>query len=271
MTWHPAGAAVAAYARDALPEAEAWSVEAHLGTCPRCRALVADALDGPVAALVHTVGARIVLPPQLPAVAGTRRRRQWLMARIGPAARAPYLLAVVAIALGAMLLDVVGPASEMGTSWLAVLAPVLPVLGVALSYGPGIDPLHETTASTPRGGLYLLLWRTLTALAVSVPLTAALGAAAQSIVPDASPAVWLLPALALTVATLALGTVVPLHAAAAVLGSAWLVAVAGPALTRRAPVVLDPDLVPAWTAFALVAAAALIARRGALVRAPDLR
>lgn len=273
--WHPADAAVAAYARDALPEAQAWSVEAHLGTCPRCRRLLAASLPGtPAGDLVGAVAHRIVLPPQPPAVAGTRWRRRWLMARVGPAARGPYLLAVAVIALAAVLLDVLGPGFASGASWVAALAPVLPALGVAASYGPGTDPLHEVTASTPRGGLYLLLWRTLVALVVSVPLAAVLGAVASATVdaaPSVSPSVWLLPALALTAATLALGTVVALPRAAVLLGSAWVLAVVGPTWTERAPGVLDPGLTPVWLTVAAVAAVALVARRSALVRAVDPR
>lgn len=274
-TWHPADGAVRAYAHGALPEAESWSVEAHLGACPRCRGLVAHAVAGtPVAAMVRGVGERLVLPPQPSVPAGTRWRRSWLMARVGPAARGPYLLAVASIAVTAVLLDVLGPQLVSGASWVAALAPVLPALGVAASYGPGADPLHEVTAATPRGGLYLLLWRTLTALVVSVPLAAVLGAGAVlagSSAASVSPSVWLLPALALTTATLALGTVLPLPAAAAVLGSSWLVAVAGPSLSRQAPVVLEPGFAPLWLTVAGVAGVALVARRGALSRTPDPR
>ncbi|MFF6905713.1 hypothetical protein ACFY9Q_07225 [Streptomyces sp. NPDC012389] len=52
---------------------------------------------------------------------------------------------------------------------LLVTAPVLPLAGVALSYGRHADPLYEVVTSTPSGGLRLLLIRAAAVLAVSVP------------------------------------------------------------------------------------------------------
>ena len=68
----------------------------------------------------------------------------------------PWLAMVVGVTLVALLLDL----SDTGSgevSLVLLLAPVLPVLGVAASWSRGLDPAYELTASVPRAGLYLVL------------------------------------------------------------------------------------------------------------------
>ncbi|GAA4939505.1 hypothetical protein GCM10023238_01470 [Streptomyces heliomycini] len=61
---------------------------------------------------------------------------------------APWLPAVLLVAVGAVALAH-GAAFAHARPWLLALAPVVPVAGVALSYGPHADPKHEITAATP--------------------------------------------------------------------------------------------------------------------------
>ncbi|WP_371792168.1 hypothetical protein OG285_24000 [Streptomyces sp. NBC_01471] len=112
---------------------------------------------------------------------------------------------------------------------LLALAPVVPVAGVAVSHGRHADPMHEIVASTPSGGLRLLLIRTATVLVTGVPLLT--GAEALLPADDGVPgaATWLLPGLALTLGSLALGSYVGCRAAAAALGTGWACAVLLPA------------------------------------------
>lgn len=108
---------------------------------------------------------------------------------------------------------------------LLALAPVVPVAGVAMSHGRHADPMHEIVASAPSGGLRLLLIRTAAVLLAGVPLLT--GAEALLPAGDGVPgaATWLLPGLALTLGSLALGSYVGCRAAAAVLGAVWACAV----------------------------------------------
>jgi hypothetical protein len=184
-------------------------------------------------------------------------------------------VAVLAVALGAVALAY-GAGSGTARPLLLALAPVVPVVGVALSYGPHADPLHEIAAATPRGGLRLLLTRTAAVLAVSLPLLTLAGLLLPaSGAPGA--AAWLLPGLALTLASLALAGWVGSRAATAVTGGGWCAAVLVPApagpeaslahLTDRLSACLDGPLVQgAWAAGAVLCAALLAARRTAYDR-----
>ncbi|MFC8421634.1 zf-HC2 domain-containing protein [Streptomyces sp. NPDC057236] len=191
---------------------------------------------------------------------------------LGPAVRGAWLPAVLLVAVGAVALAH-GAGFADARPWLLALAPVVPVAGVALSYGPHADPMYEITAATPSAGLRLVLMRTAAVLAVSLPLLTLAGALLPSTdTPNA--AAWLLPGLALTLASLALAGYVGLRAATAVTGGGWLCAVLGPVLAAPGGPTdaLGPRLssyfggAPAqggWAAAAVLSAALLAARRPA--------
>ncbi|MEU0113571.1 zf-HC2 domain-containing protein [Streptomyces bobili] len=196
----------------------------------------------------------------------------------GPAVRGAWSVAVLVVALGAVALGY-GAGVAGARPLLLALAPVVPVLGVALSYGPHADPVHEIAAASPSGGLRLLLTRTVAVLLVSLPLLTLAGLLLPgSGAPGA--AAWLLPGLALTLASLALAGYVGSRAGAAVTGGGWLCAVLAPALTspsgapsarlaERLSGVLDGPLAQgSWAAAAVLCAAALAARRSVYDRLP---
>ncbi|MFC9287164.1 zf-HC2 domain-containing protein, partial [Streptomyces sp. NPDC057052] len=146
----------------------------------------------------------------------------------GPAVRGAWSVAVVVVALGAVALAYGAGVTGVRPLLLA-LAPVVPVLGVALSYGPHADPVHEIAAASPGGGLRLLLTRTAAVLLVCLPVLTLAGLLLPgSGAPGA--AAWLLPGLALTLATLALAGYVGPRPGAVVTGGGWLCAVLAPAL-----------------------------------------
>lgn len=210
------------------------------------------------------------------------RARIWAsrLARVlwaaGPAVRGAWLPAVLLVALGAVALAYGADRAGVRPLLLAV-APVVPVAGVALSYGRHADPLHEITAATPSAGLRLVLTRTAAVLAVSLPLLTLAGALVPA---SAGPgaAAWLLPGLALTLASLALAGFTGFRTAAAVTGGGWLVAVLAPALATPGDRLSDRvaerlssclDGVPAqggWAAAAVLCALVLAARRPAYDR-----
>ncbi|MFE8012647.1 zf-HC2 domain-containing protein [Streptomyces antibioticus] len=147
----------------------------------------------------------------------------------GPAVRGGWLVAVLAVAVGAVALAY-GAGVDGTRPLLLAIAPVVPVAGVALSYGRHADPLYELVASTPSGGLRLLLTRSAAVLAVSLPLLTLTGLLLPAPgTPNA--AAWLLPGLALTLTALALAGYIGLRAATAVTGGGWLATVLVPALT----------------------------------------
>ncbi|MEO3816998.1 zf-HC2 domain-containing protein [Plantactinospora sp. B24E8] len=246
---HLADVVLRAYAEDRLADVDAWSVEAHLDRCPACRGRLP--LDEATVHLVDEVGAalRDRLPVQGRARPGTRWRRSAVLLGAGPAARAGWVGSVaVTLALVAAVATDILPMKP----WVLLLAaPVLPVLGVASSYGRHTDPLHDLVASTPYAGLRIVLWRTLSVLAVAVPVSLAAGAVSGIGVPG----LWLLPCLTLTVLTLGLGAVVEPYRAGIGVAVGWALLVLAPVGGDR---LVAPAAVPGWLTAAAVAVALMV-------------
>lgn len=240
---------------------EVWALEAHLEACGPCRdrlSAVVRAAVPPAAALVDTVWSG--LEPRL-ATATTmphrRRRSAQLSAWMTPV-MAPWLAMSAGVTLIALLLDLAGSVSG-DVSLVLLLAPLLPVGGVAASWSRGVDPAYELTVAAPRAGLYLVLRRTTSVLAVVVPMLLVGGWAT-----GVTAAQWLLPCLAFTSATLALGGVVGVTRAALVLAVVWTVLIAAPTLaTSRTPFALQSGGLPGWALLLALGTGVVIARRGA--------
>ncbi|MEU1287627.1 zf-HC2 domain-containing protein [Kitasatospora sp. NPDC005856] len=245
-----------------------WALEAHLETCAPCRSHLAAsvATEAPgVAALVDTV--RAGLEPRLDeAVTRPSRwhRPSWVSSWLTPV-MTPWLAMTAVVTLVALLLDVAAPPDFLGgSSVVSLLAPVLPLCGVAASWSSGLDPAHELTASTARAGLPLLLRRTTSALLVVLPALLLGG----WLTGTTTAAQWLLPSLAFTSTALALGSVIGVTRAAVGLAVAWGVVVVAPAaVTGRFPSVLQlalqPDRLPLWGLLLALGTGAVIARRDA--------
>ena len=167
---------------------------------------------------------------ELDAPARSKLERVLLMLRMPePIARTlvatPALRRAWFVATGVALLFGLGAAdtSKPGASLLMLLAlaPMVPVVGVTLAYGPGSDPAHEVTVATPISGLRLVLLRSAAVVACSI------GAAgiATLLLRDKTwmSIAWLVPSLALPAVCLALSTYMPPRRAAVVVGVLWLV------------------------------------------------
>jgi hypothetical protein len=103
------------------------------------------------------------------------------------------------------------------------LAPLIPLVGVALAFGPRVDPTHEVALAAPIDGFRLFLIRAVTVVGAS---TLAL-LIVSLLVPSGGPhrVAWLLPALAGTTVTMALSTRFDPRMAAAAVAVGWLVIV----------------------------------------------
>ena len=106
---------------------------------------------------------------------------------------------------------------------LLVVAPLLPLAGVAISFGPRVDPTYEVTVVAPMQTFRLLLLRCAAVLTTTTLLTAA----ASLALPASGPVVlgWLAPALALTLLALALTPRLGPVPAAVTVGTGWAVLV----------------------------------------------
>lgn len=276
-TWHVPERQLVHLVSGEGPASGAWSVEQHLAACAPCRERLATvgAVDPRMVRSLGAVRDRLLddLPTQSPVVPAGPRRRLTVLALGGPAARVPFLLAVIGVLAAAVLLDARGTSplgavltvDAGGTAWLRLLAPLLPVAGVGVAYGPGTDPAHEVLAATPAGGLRLLLQRTASVLAVTVPAAAVVGA----VTGGWAGVTWLLPALAFTAATLATGTLTRLDRAAAGWALVWVMVAGAPLLRPRLGAVVDPVASTGWGCVVLVVACVVLAVRRDRVRMPS--
>lgn len=241
MTTHISPAMIAHYAdrESDLDEVTVWSIEVHLEECADCRALMAAGTTGDTVALLARIAASLDEEIAAGPVPAPRRRwsavpDRWLVWHL-----VPWLTMTVAVLGCAVLLQAVQPSLP---SLVALLAPVAPLPAVAIAWSRRTDPAWELIASTPAAGLAILLWRTAAVLTVIVPALAV--ATSRTSV---SLALTLLPCLAFTAATIALGAFVGVRLAAIVLGAGWALAVVLPAfLTAELPAVLRPGSSLAW-------------------------
>jgi hypothetical protein len=260
MTTHPEHASPGLLRRYAdgdtgLATEVVWAVEVHLESCGDCRALLAAEATA-VTPLVEQVWAGLAPSPAPAPVRRVRWPATWATPAMGPWFAMTALVTVLALVADRLV-------APPYPSFALLLAPIAPVAGVAAAWARGADPAHEVVAATPRAGLHLVLRRTVAVLAVVIPLLA--------LTTWTSPLRWLLPCLAFTVATLALGGFVGVRRAAVGLVAAWAVLVVGPSLvTARPPAVLEPAAVGAWAAV-LVACAVVVRLRAAAFARLDSR
>ncbi|MFE0171659.1 zf-HC2 domain-containing protein [Streptomyces sp. NPDC059002] len=282
------------YALGTLPDAALYAAEEHLDACDHCTGLlVREVRGGPYGARLDGVHARVLAavlsgaPADAPApgagaVRSGPRARALSALRAAPALRWSWAAALLAVCAAGVVLARLAASRELSTGGLLPLllmgAPLLPLLGVAMSYGPRADPFHEVASVTPSGGLKLLLWRSGQVLAVCLPLLTLTGFLLPSGDGALSAAAWLLPALGMALATLALGSWLGCGPAAVLTGGGWLLAVGVPLAGRlavrrdlRPPFgeaaqgalrpLMDTVAQGTWTAIALTCCAVLYARR----------
>jgi hypothetical protein len=222
-TWHADPAALHAYAAGDSDPVTAASIEAHLTTCGTCRTSLVPAV-APVR--LQAIFAEVVERTDGPR-AGILER---FLHRLGISSDTARLLCATPLIRGSWLVSVLAVVvfaaiaahtSSGGTLAFLVLAPLAPVVGVAVAFGRGGDPWYEVGVATPYPAMRLLLIR-----ATAVLATKAAGAGVASLVlPGSEIAAWLLPALALAGVTLAASERVEPYIAAATVTAAWIVAV----------------------------------------------
>ncbi|MFH9734695.1 zf-HC2 domain-containing protein [Streptomyces sp. NPDC017260] len=240
-TWHVDEDDLRAYARGELAAPVLWSADAHLTACAHCREVLAEVSDR--AAL--DIGWER-LDAELDAPRPGRLEGLLLRCGVGdatarllaatPVLRRSWLGAVVAVLLTTLAVAFAAGAVRTPTLFLA-FAPLLPLAGVALAYGPALDPTYEMAVVSPMHGFRLLMIRTVAVLAVALGVN---GLATLALPGYGLRALaWLLPGLALTATGLAL-------------------------TPRLGPVAAPSAVAGAWVAVLLVADAARAAEDGPL-------
>ncbi|RYP83174.1 hypothetical protein EKO23_19780 [Nocardioides guangzhouensis] len=255
--WHADDALLAAYVAGRTRPPVTASVEMHLLGCATCRAGIAALVD---ADPLRGVWDRVVDEVQSPQPGPVERvaahvglsGRDALLVAAAPAVRGAWLLGLLVCLLFSILAATQG--APQGSTLFLVVAPLVPVAAVAFAYGQDVDPLWETTLAAPYSPLRLVLLRSVSVVAVALPL--ALVAAPVLPGPPWVAGAWLLPAAACCALTLALSTWVDVGRAALGVGGVWasaVVAVAGP--LGRAVQVLDAPVLPAYLILAVAASA----------------
>ena len=260
------------YCELSVTAATAAAVEAHLMSCASCRAKLADLSTSMQDGLVtqQSVWDGVLERVDRPTRSITERLLGVLQVRpdtakllaTTPALRLAWLVAVVfvaAFAVAAARMEGDGP-------WLLlVIAPLLPVAGVATAYGPALDPTYEIGVAAPMSGLRLTMLRTLAVIATTMPLLAV----AALVAPGGGWTVfgWVLPSFALVAITLALSTAISPERAGVVVGVGWLVVVVVLIDRGRAGDFVDRSLIfsssgqATVAVFAAIAAAIVVTRK----------
>lgn len=262
MTWHIDPVMLERYCRGDLGEASVMSAEAHLLACADCRSAltpgvdadalermwlgVRDAMDAPRARILERVLVRL----------GVRGDMARLIALTPTFRRAWMVSILLTLAFVVLVSHVLG----FGNQPFLVIAPIVPVAGVAWSFGRRGDPLWEIARGTPTGGSRLVLIRSTAVLGVSMILTAGASIALPRFGWMAF--AWLLPAFALTLLTLALSTArIATESAAAAVGAVWVLVVGSARWGSGSPFVFRPGGQLAVGMLALICVFALVLRR----------
>lgn len=264
MSWHADTELLDGYASGRLSHATAWSLEAHVTDCASCRSRLdrlptgAGAAEGLDDLRLEAVWARVDAGVR----AAGRPLGERLLERLGvPETDARLLAATPSLTVPWLAGILLVLAASVAASWLLgtgfghwpvaflLVAPLVPVAGVAVAFGPRVDATYELGVVAPMRTSRLLLLRAVVVLACSL-LLAALAALALPVLGWWTVA-WILPSLTLTTGVLAAST--RWHP----LGVGVLVAVGWIALVVTLEVRLATPLVAFGSAVQLLMAVAL--------------
>jgi hypothetical protein len=258
---HPGEDLLAGYAAGTAGTVVAWSVEAHLTGCARCRSALSVHADAERLARNRSVllaraaigdGGRVrkvlrrcgIPDYMLGLLAATPSlRRSWLLSVVGVLA----VVAAEAVAVRYGWIQAGRPGlleGHPGPEDLApfvLVAPLLVLAGVAAAFLPMFDPACLLAVAAPFSGFTLLLVRSVSALAAAlIPVVAA---AFFLPGPGWLPVALLLPSLALSAFALAAATVLAPRTAAITAGTLWAVPalLLGTATAHGALLIVQPD------------------------------
>jgi hypothetical protein len=224
VTWHASPETLERYAGGIASPAEAASIEPHLFDCHQCRDMLVTATPPEVDERLTGILAGIVDAADAPAPTFIERIVRLLgvpdhVARllgVTPSLRASWLGGIaLTLAFAVVASDVRG-----GATIFLLVAPLLPVAGVAAAFRQSADASGEMSAVASTRASWLLLIRTVAVLTTTLMLT---GAAALALPGNEwEAAAWLVPSLALAASAVALSTWINPTVAAGILAGAWM-------------------------------------------------
>lgn len=258
--WHADDGLLTAYLDGRTTPALAASVEQHVVRCAQCRGAVRTLSDpAPIAGVWDRIVVDISSPGPSRVESLLRRvglpDRDVVLVRSAPAVRGAWLLGILLCLLFAVLAAASG--GEYSSLLFMWTAPLVPVLAVALAFGPQADPGWELAVASPSSPIRLVLLRAGAVIASALPLSALAGA----VLPGSAWAsiAWLVPSLAGVALTLAAATWLPVAHAAFGVAAAWfsvtgaVAASNGAATSRVATDLLAAGVLPAYVVIAVIA------------------
>ncbi len=259
--WHIPDAALDAWLHGTIGSTDAASVEQHLVSCTTCQGRTAgttiDDLDFEEVwydIVESTAGHH---RSSLGRAAGRLGLTEADTIQLGATRgfRLAWLSGFVAMLVVTIMVSSWHPARAL--EGYLVIAPLIPLLGVSVGFGPHVDPTYELSLAAPHSAIRSVLLRTAVLLALSTPPISAAGALLEPwwVGPLAT-----IPALVFVVATLAVATWRPPGQAAAVVSLVWVTA-AAVAASLGDPLVLIRGAAMLVFAFLLVAGLATVALR----------
>jgi hypothetical protein len=260
-TWHASDATLRDWVDGAAGQLVSTSVEQHLVHCERCRGLVAalvpaddlesgweailDIVERPQRSALERCLHRLGLPPS-----------DTMVIASAPVLRTAWVAALIAMLSFALVAATAG--RDGGLVVFLGMAPLIPVAGVAVAYGPSADPAYESVLVTPYPMFRLVLLRTAAVLVASVPLIIAAGLLLP--ISTGTAVAWLVPAAGFTVAVLTTSAWVDPEYGAIAIGLGWIVAVAWAARTGDPLTLLAPSAMAGYLVVFAVGLAILVRR-----------
>jgi len=267
-TWHVPAETLSAWVSGQITATTAASVEQHLTTCAGCRSRVA----APAADLVLLDFDRIWTGIADRIEPASMRPLGRLMNRLGmsesdaillgaaSAFTVSWIAATATVVALTFLMSILAPASALPI--YVLLAPLVPMAGVAAAYGEEVDPAYELSIAAPYPQLRLLLLRAIAVVVVSVPLTVLAGAGLK---PWWVAVAWLAPGLAFVLLLLAATTWWSPSRAAVAIALLWTVASVATYQLDRILVLVGPGSIGLSVFLGAVGAATLLLRRDVLL------
>ncbi|TNM36648.1 zf-HC2 domain-containing protein [Nocardioides albidus] len=238
--WHAPPELLRGYLAGDLDAVAAASVERHVDRCGTCRGSVRPLLDSPA------LDSPALGSPALGSGLDSRSLDlAWTVIR--DRAQAPRLPLLIRLAQQVGLREptaiLLSAAASLRAAWLSgavvvlgfatiaatlgdhriwpylLVAPLIPVLGVAAAYGDADEPFEALAATAPYGRTRLVLLRTLGVIVSTVPVAALLGVLLPG--PAWVGVAWLGPALAMIPVLLALAGFIGSRTAGAVVTLLW--------------------------------------------------
>jgi len=267
-TWHIPADTVSAWVSGQITATTAASVEHHLMDCAGCRSRVAAPAAARVPLDFDRIWTRIadrIEPPSMRPLGRLMNRlgmseSDAILLGAASAFTVSWVAATATVVALTFLMSIVAPVSALPIYLL--LAPLVPMAGVAVAYGEEVDPAHELSIAAPCSQLRLLLLRALAVVVVSVPLTALAGVALR---PWWVAVAWLAPGLAFVQLVLAATRWWSPIRSAGVIALLWTVASVATYRLDQILVLVGPGSIGFSVFLGATGAATLLLRRDVLL------